>query len=99
MFLTREISYAEDFRTIIYFSGLDEIVVSGSGMVQATILDAINEIKYYHDNSFKAMHSPNSLRRLNLDVPHAVLSFVSVLRNNRSYFTQYSKNIDKINYL
>jgi hypothetical protein len=57
-------------------TGNDEIVVSGSGMVQATILDAMSEIKYYHKNVFKGVHSPNSLPRLNLDVPHAVLSFL-----------------------
>ncbi|XP_011498724.1 PREDICTED: uncharacterized protein LOC105362890 [Ceratosolen solmsi marchali] len=57
--------------------GSDEIVVSGSGMVQATILDAMNEIKYYHKNLFKGVHSPNSLPRLNLDIPHAVLSFLN----------------------
>ncbi|XP_016845443.1 uncharacterized protein LOC100679547 [Nasonia vitripennis] len=63
--------------------GTEDIVVSGSGMVQATILDALNEIKFYHrlDNSFKAKQSPNSLPRLNLDVPHAVLSFVNPSSN------------------
>ena len=58
-----------------FFVGNDEIIVSGSGMVQATILDAMNEIKFYHGSQFEGVRSPNSLPRLDLDVPHAVLSF------------------------
>lgn len=61
---------------LLFLTGSDQIVVSGSGMVQATILEAMDRIKYYHKNSFTGVHSPNSLPRLNLDIPHAVLSFL-----------------------
>ena len=52
------------------------MAVSGTGMVEATVLDAINEVKYYHGGSFEGLKSSDLLPRLNIDVPHAVISFV-----------------------
>ncbi|KAJ8673492.1 hypothetical protein QAD02_004754 [Eretmocerus hayati] len=54
----------------------DQIGVSGSAMVQSTIFNSIEQTQVYHENTFNGIHLENTLPRLNLDVPHATISFV-----------------------
>ncbi|XP_058803128.1 uncharacterized protein LOC131671032 isoform X2 [Phymastichus coffea] len=61
-----------------------DIAVSGSGMVQATMLDAVDEVRSFNGDELTVADSPIALQKLNIDVPHVVLSFIGENRSNQN---------------